>query len=283
MAHVAQAKKTAVADFKKYVKDYPIIGVVNVENLPTAQLNTMRRSLRDEDVVIKLTKKRLLRIVLSEMDASKKGVSSLTAQMKGMPALIFAKGNSFKLYKKIQSKKSSAPAKAGQHAPRDITVSAGPTPFAPGPVISELAQLKIKAGIENGKVVIKQDCVVVKEGDVISAPLASMLARLSIFPMEIGLDVVALYENGTVYNRDILGVDEKQYLADLTSAHNYAFNLAVECQIFTKETTEFFLGQAHSQARSLAIAQAIPEAEVIADILAKAQGHASSLDASLQR
>ena len=46
-------------------------------------------------------------------------------------------------------------------------IPAGPTPFAPGPIIGELGMLKIKAGIEAGKVVIKEDAHVAKKGDVI--------------------------------------------------------------------------------------------------------------------
>src|SRR3989338_2085586 len=113
-----------------------------------------------------------------------------------MPALLLKKENPFSLYKILKKSKSSASAKAGQIAPRDIIVPAGPTPFTPGPVISEFAALGIKAGVEGGKVAVKQDTTACKEGKPINAPLASMLARLGIEPMEIGLNLVAVFENG---------------------------------------------------------------------------------------
>jgi large subunit ribosomal protein L10 len=277
MAHVSQAKKDSVVEFKKLVAEYPIVGIVNVQNLPTAQLNTMRGSLRGDSVVIKMTKKRVLKIILQEMESTKPGITKLVDHLGGMPAVIFAKDGAFKLYKKIQSKKSAAPAKAGSIAPRDLIVPAGATPFAPGPIISELAQYKIKAGIENGKVAIKVDSTVARTGDVISGGLASVLTRLNIYPMEIGLDVVAMFEKGTVYTREILSVDEKQYIAQLVSAHQQAFGLAIETSIINKDTTEYLLGKAANQARTLAIECVIMEEEVVADILARAETQANSI------
>jgi len=277
MAHVSAEKKAAVKEFTKLISEYPIIGLVNVQTLPSPQLNTMRKSLRPEGVVIKMTKKRVIKRILSECEAAKPGISKLIDELVGMPAILFAKDNPFKLYKKIQSKKSKAPAKAGQLAPYDIVIPAGPTPFAPGPVISELAQLKIKAGIVEGKVAIKENATVAKKGDIITAPLASMLSRLSIFPMEIGLDVVSVYEAGTIYGKEVLAVDEKEYITRLTTAHSEAFNLAVECAVLNKDTTEFLLGRAANDAKALAVEQAILSKEVIDEILAKATAQAQSI------
>src|SRR3989338_1052307 len=113
-----------------------------------------------------------------------------------MPALLLKKENPFSLYKILKKSKSSASAKAGQIAPRDLIVPAGPTPFTPGPVISELAAVGIKAGVEGGKVAVKVDSMIAKKGETIKPAVASMLTRLSILPMEIGLNLTAVYENG---------------------------------------------------------------------------------------
>jgi large subunit ribosomal protein L10 len=277
VAHVSQAKKLAVASILKQASQYPIVGIVNMQNLPSAQLGAMRKSLREEGVVIVMTKKRLLKLIFTELEATKPGISQLTHKLVGMPALIFAKDNAFKLYKKIQSKKTSAPAKPGQLAPHEIVVKAGPTPFSPGPIISQLAQVKIKAGIEAGKVVIKADSVVVKENEPISGQLAGILAQLGITPMEIGLDVVAMFEHGTVYGKDILAVDEKTYIAQLTTAHAHAFNLAVECVILNADTTAFLIGKAFKNAKALSLEATIPTSETIADLLAKGNSQAQAV------
>ncbi len=187
-------KKAVVKEFQELVKEYPIIGVVNMEGLPTPSVQNMRATLRNDHVALRMAKKRLLKIILEEADKNKPGLKELVPHLKGMPALICAKTNPFKLYKKLEKSKSPAPAKAGQEAPKDIVVPAGPTGFAPGPIIGELGKFKIKAGIDGGKVSIKEDATVAKEGDVIKADLAAILSRLGITPMEIGLDLRAVYE-----------------------------------------------------------------------------------------
>jgi len=282
-AHVSAAKKQAVKDFASIVKDFPIIGVANMENLPSAQLLRIRGSLRENGVVIKMTKKRVLKIILEEGEKHKPGLKALVDKLTGMPALIFAKDNPFKLYKTIQSRKSSAPAKAGQLAPRDIVVPAGPTPFAPGPIISELAQLKIKAGIVNGKVEIKEDATVVRKGEAISAQLSSILMRLNIQPMEIGLDLVAVFEKGAVFDASLLAVDEKAFIAKIQQAHTEAFNLAIECAIMNSATTEFLLGKAFTEAKAVALEAAIPAPEVLDELLARANSQAASVEGLINK
>ena len=282
-AHVSVAKKQAVKDFAEIVKEYPIIGVANMENLPAAQLLKIRASLRTNNVIIKMTKKRVLKIILEEGEKHKPGLNKLVDKLTGMPALLFAKDNPFKLYKTIQSKKSSAPAKAGQQAPRDIIVPAGPTPFAPGPIISELAQLKIKAGIVAGKVEIKEDATVARKGDVISAGLSSILMRLNIQPMEIGLDLVAVFEKGFVFDSSVLAVDEKQFIANIQQAHTEAFNLAIECAIPNSVPTGFLLGKAFTEAKAVALEAAIPAPEVVDELLARANSQAASVEGLINK
>ncbi len=275
-AIISPEKKKVVKEFVKLLEEYPIVGAVNMENLPTKQLQNMRAQLRGT-VVMKMTKRRLIRIAIESVKDKKKGVEELIPCLKGMPALLFTKENPFILYKKLQKNKSTAPAKAGQTAPKEIVVKAGPTPFAPGPVIGELGAAGIKAGIDGGKVVIKADSVVAKEGDVIDAKLAGLLTRLGIEPMEIGLDITAVYEDGSIFTRDVLAVDEEEYVNNVSQASKWAFNLAVEAGIMTTETTEFMVQKAFKDAKSLAGEANILCSATVNDVLAKANAQAASL------
>src|SRR3989338_1749214 len=164
MAHVAEYKKKIVDDIVRLIKEYPIIGVVNMENLPAPQLQAMRAQLRGK-VALTMTKKRLMKIALEQVKNEKKGIEKLKEHLNGMPALIFTKDSPFILSKILQKNKSSAPAKAGQTAPKDIIVNKGSTGFAPGPIIGELGMIGIKAGVEGGKVAIKEDVLVARQGE----------------------------------------------------------------------------------------------------------------------
>ncbi|MBW2992702.1 50S ribosomal protein L10 [Candidatus Woesearchaeota archaeon] len=280
-AHVADYKKENVKEYVDLIKEYPVIGALNVEGLPTPQLQTMRASLRP-DVIIKVSKRRIIKLALEDAKKEVKGIEGLEQNLKGMPALIFSKENPFKLYKKLEKSKSPAPAKAGQTAPQDIIVKAGKTQFAPGPIIGELGSIGIKTGVEEGKVAIKEDSIVAKEGEKIKPKVAEILTRMNIMPMEVGLDLVAAYEKGVIYDKKVLAIDEEKFMQDLNNAAQWAFNLAVEAGFLTSETTELMVTKAFNEAKALAVEAGVISKEFIEQIISKAEAQMSTLKSELK-
>ena len=272
-------KKEKVKNIKELAKQYPIIGVINLERLPCAQLQQMRSKLKGK-VEIFMTRKTLMERALKETKLPE--IQELINHMGGVPALIFTKENPFSIFKTIKQSKSPAPAKPGQKSPRDIILPAGPTPFAPGPIISEFAAVGVIAGVEGGKVAIKKESTIVKEGQEINEKVASILAKMNIMPMEIGLDLVAIYENGTIYDKKVLDIDEKKFMEDLMQAASYAFNLSFEAGIFTKETIQLMLGKAGKEALTLAEEANLITKETIPKVLSKAQAQASALEQQMK-
>jgi len=281
MAHVADWKKEVVKKLEKVFKEYPIIAVVNMEQLPGAQLQKMRINLKDK-VLIYMAKKRLIKIVLERIKGDLKGIEKLEESLKGIPALLFTKENPFKLYKLLQKSKSPAFAKPGQLAPRDIVIPAGPTPFGPGPMIGELGQMGVKSAIEGGKITIKQPFTAAKKGEPIPENICGLFQKMDIAPMEIGLNLVAAYEDGTVFGEDTLAIDEDKFIAQISDGARWAFNLAVEAGYFTKETVEVMLTKAARETRALAIEQGILTKDTASDVVAKANAQAASLKAELK-
>lgn len=275
-AHVAPYKKEIVSNLVNLIDEYPIIGVVNMENLPAPQLQTMRAQLRGK-FFITMTKRRLIKLAFEQTKSKKMGIEKLESHLGGEPALIFTKENPFKLSKTLQKSKSPAPAKAGQTAPRDIVVNKGATSFAPGPIIGELALAGIKSGVEGGKVAIKEDSVVVKAGEKIKPKVAEILTRLGIQPMEVGLDLVAVFENGLIYGRDVLSIDESEYKNRLMNASRWAFNLANYAAYPTKETIRLLVGKAFNDAKALGVERNIFDKVIIDILLGKAEQQMLSL------
>ncbi|MBI4148339.1 50S ribosomal protein L10 [Candidatus Woesearchaeota archaeon] len=280
-AHVAPKKVASVQQLTKLLGEYPVIGVVNMEGMPAPQLQRMRLQLKDK-LQIFMTRKTLM---LRALDGAKKKnpkLAELAPVMKGIPALLVTKENPFSIYKILQKSKSPAAAKAGQIAPRDLTIPAGPTPFSPGPVISEFSQLGIKTGVEGGKVAVKEPKVVVQEGEQIKPNVASMLTRLGIEPMEIGIDVIALLEGDTLYKKDVLAIDENAFLEQLQTAASSAFNLAIEASIPTKDTIEHLLSTCFRNAKAVALEANIPADAVVEELLAKGARQAEALKEHIQ-
>ena len=271
----SEQKKKLVQELTNDLDQYPIVGVVNLQHLPAQQLQVMRSMLKAKGVKLSMTRKKLLYLALSQ--SKKKNLDQLSAKIKGMPALLYTKENPFALNALIVKNKSEAPSKTGQTAPKDIVIKAGPTSFAPGPIISELAAVGIKTKVNAGKLEIIQDVTVAKEGEVISAKLAETLKRLDVKPMEVGLNLVAVWEDGLVFDSKQLHIDEKEYAQNIAQAASWALNLAVEAAYPTAETTELLVQKAFRESKAVSVEYAILTPETAEEILAKSEREALSV------
>lgn len=250
-SHIAAYKKKEVEEVKKLIQEYPIFGIVNMESLPSAQLQKMRSQLKGK-ALIKMTKRRLIKIAIEDLKEKIKGIEKVEEYLKGMPALIFTRENPFKLFKVLEKSKTSVAAKPGQLAPNDLVVPAGPTSFTPGPIIGELGQLGIKTSVENGKIVIKSDSVIVKEGQAISKKAAELLQKMGIEPMEIGLNLLMVFENGLIFAQDVLAVDEKEYCDKVKQIASNAINLALNIEYIVRDTIKLLIKKSVIEANAVA-------------------------------
>ncbi len=279
-AHVSESKKKSVQEIKAILDSYPVIGIINLENLPTKQLQKMKMKLR-KDLEIKVAKKSVIEHAIAL--STKKDISKLKDYLKGSPALLLTKENPFRIFKILKQNKSSAAIKPGQITPKDLMIPAGPTPFAPGPIIGELGMLKIKAGIEGGKVVIKQDAHVAKKGDVVNDKLSSLLQRLGVEPMEIGLNLVAVYENGEVIEADVLDIDEGIFKEKIMTAVREALSLAIDIAYPSKDTITLLIQKSFRESKVIAIDRDILADAVVEQILAKANAQAEAVSSIVNK
>jgi large subunit ribosomal protein L10 len=278
MAHVADWKKKEVEDLKKLIEEYDLVGIVSIANLPSLQFQIMRANLRDS-VLIKIARRRLIKLALEGSSKFENPeMKKLLDFAEGQIGLLFTKDDPFKLYKTLKKSRTATFIKAGQVAPKDIVVKEGPTPFAPGAIIGELAQVGVKTGVDKGKVAIKADSVVAKKGDVVSEHLAGVLKRLNILPMEIGLNLLGVFDGEIVYDSEILDVDETAYLSQLTSCASNSYLLSLEIGYPTKENIEAMIGKTYRDSKMLALEQEIFCGDLAEDFVTLAQKRAMALD-----
>jgi large subunit ribosomal protein L10 len=238
-------KIEAVDNLSQLIKQYPVIGMLNLYKTPANALQKIKKELKGK-AVIKIARKSTL---LFALDKSGKG--NLKEFVADYPALMLANLDPFRLYLFLQKKKTPAAAKPGDMPTRDIEVKAGPTDLPPGPAISTLTKVGLPAKVEAGKIAIAKDKVILKAGEKVSLDLASALQLLKLQPMEIGLNVVVFEENGIVYKKEQLFIDEEKLKNDIQTAIQNAFNLAVNAEYPTKETIGFMLVKAQMQAKQL--------------------------------
>lgn len=253
VAHVAPWKKAEVQTISKMLSDSKVVALVSIGGIPSASMQKIRAGLRGK-AEVRSGKNNLLQLALEDAETRVKGIQQLEPLMDGQTALVGSELNPFALYKQFSQSRTKMAAKAGQKAPFDIEIQKGDTPFKPGPIVGELQKAGIPAAIVSGKVVIKSTKVVVKKGEAITADLAAALAKLEIHPIEVGLDVKAVYENGFLYKPDVLAVDETEFGNRLARAARSALGLALEIGWATKTTIEPLLGKAVKSAMGVGAA-----------------------------
>ncbi len=278
MAHVAPVKQAIVKDLVTRFEKSKVVGLANIHGIPAPQFQGLRKNLAGR-ASITVAKNNLIRLALKEAAAKRKGLEALAEDIDGQTAVITADVNPFKLFKELEKTKTPAPARGGERAPEDIWVREGETPFKPGPVVGELQKAGLPAAIERGKVVIKKDKLMVKAGDKIPRDVAQVLARLEIFPLIVGLDLMGAYEDGMVYHRDALAVDDVVVRGQIATAGMQAIGLALEIGYPTKETVPLLLAKAFRSALSLSVESEFPTKESIKFLLARAQAQANALNA----
>ncbi len=274
MAHVAEWKHVEVKELTDFLTSNKIVGVVEIGGIPAPQMQQMRSNLHNI-ASIRSAKNRLIFRALDEAEKKVKGISGLKESINGQTAIISTEMNPFKLFAKIKATRTMAPAKGGETAIHDIKVKAGDTPFKPGPVVGELQKAGIPAAIREGKVVIKSDKVIVNEGEKIPVEVAQMLTRLEIFPIEIGMSLHAVFEDGNIFKPDVLDINIDEFIGKMNQAYNNSFSLAIETGWFNELTIKPLLMKAYNNAFILAINQGIVNKQTVKNILLKA--HANML------
>lgn len=270
MAHVAEWKKEEVSELKGLIDSYDVVGIVDLLNIPAKQLQEMRKSLNGK-AIIRMSKKNLIDLALEDCNAEKNNIVDLSEYMDGQVAVIATEMNPFKLYKILEDSKTAAPAKPGSIATDDIIIPEGDTGFEPGPFLGELQQVGIPAKIDKGKIVVSKETVLVEAGEEVSKEVASTLTRMDINPMEVGIDLKAVYEDEAIYTSDVLAIDEEQTLADIQGAYLNAFNLSVNAAIPTEETISAIIGNAYTKAFNVGMEATILTSETSEPLIGLAQ------------
>lgn len=266
-------KKEEVEELKTLINDYPVIGTISMHKLPSPQLEEIRKELYGK-AKVRMSRKTLMNFAIEQCD---KDIEDLKNYLSGEAAFIFTEMNPFSLYKFLQENKTSAPAKPGDIAPKDIKIKSGNTGIDPGPAIGKLQSIKLKTKIDDGKIYIAKDKVVVKQGEEINSDVAEALRMLEVEPMEIGLNIQAVWEDGVIFTRNDLEIDIDEYKEKLVRSYQMGMNLSINASYVTKENIGMLITKAWNDSKSLSIGSGFPTKETIENIIIKAHTQAKTL------
>jgi large subunit ribosomal protein L10 len=274
-------KAAQVEEIRKLLDEYNSLGVANLQKVRAAQLQEMKKKLKDV-ANVRVLKNTLMKRALADYK-NKPNVEKLEPMLNGSNIYLFTNLSPFRLSLLLEKGRVKTTAKAGDTAAIDVIVPAGNTGLPPGPVISQLGAVGLPTRIEGGSVWINKDTMVAKKGDVIDVRLAGVLSKMNIKPVEVGLLLKAVYEEGLILTDEQLHIDVDGFRKSIIEATSNALNLSLNAGYPTSETIPLLLQLAHRRAYSLALNAGIPTKETIGDMLRKAHAEASSLDAKLPK
>lgn len=277
---IAPWKHDAVGEISGLLERYTVVGVLDISELPASQFQQIRRKLRGEAAIV-VSKNTLMFLAMGQAAGRNPKLKDLAGFLVGQSALILSNMNPFKLNRFLRESRISAPAKPGSKSLRDIIIPAGDTDFSPGPVVAELQRVGIKARIQAGKVVILEDCHLLKEGDVITKEVSNTLAKFGIMPLELGLKLRAACEGSMIFSGEILDFDQKKALEQVRLAWASAFNLAVNADYPTSATVGIMISKAYIAAQNLALNSCLPVSQVMPALLARARAEMLGIAAAL--
>jgi len=217
------------------------IMVVSIKGLPSQQFQKIKKQLSKE-AVVKVLKKRLVNLAIEK--SKKAGIKELEKYVKEDCALIISDVDPFELSGRLNKSKSPVKAKAGQEAPIDVSVEAGPTELPAGPAVSELGSLGIMVQIKAGKIEIAEPKVIVKAGDKISEGAAGIMSKLNILPFFVGFMPMAAYDSKSENVFKDVKIDIEGTIEELQYSASKALAFAVSLSYVNKETINFLLAKA---------------------------------------
>ncbi len=272
-------KADEVKEIANFLSKYKVLGIASLEKVRAAQLQQLRKKL-ENSANFRVFKNSLIKRAVSEVK-DKPGLEKLEEYLSGPNIFLFTNLNPFKLALLLEKSRVTAKARAGDVASFDVNVSAGNTGLPPGPIISQFTAVGLRTRIEAGSVWVSRDSMVAKEGDVISAQLASLLSKLGIKPVEVGLRLRVAYDDGLILTEEELKLDLDEYRRNVKEAHNYAFNLSIKAAYPLPENIKLLFRLGQQEAHSLALNASIITPDTITDLLWKAHIEMISLSARL--
>ncbi|MBU2576829.1 MAG: 50S ribosomal protein L10 [Nanoarchaeota archaeon] len=241
--HVSEAKKAKVKELAELMKKKTVM-VISVKGLPSAQFQDIKKKLRSK-AKIQVVKKSLVKFALDHCGI--KELHGLVKYVEDSTAMLFSDRDAFEISGILADEKSPAKAKAGQIAPSDIEVKAGPTSLLPGPDISALSAVGLIPKVENGKIAVMKDKIIVKKGQEISDAHASIMAKLDIIPFEVGVDPVAAFDGDEKKVYADIKIDKEAMIEAIMSDYARGLAFAVEIAYPSADTISFILGKAAIQ------------------------------------
>eukprot|EP00296_Roombia_truncata_P008090 JP446563.1.p1 GENE.JP446563.1~~JP446563.1.p1 ORF type:complete len:305 (-),score=140.71 JP446563.1:57-971(-) len=186
--------------------EYTKILVVGADNVGSLQMAKIRLGLRGKGVLL-MGKNTMMRKILKAKAKENPNLSALLPQIVMNVGLIFTNEEFTAITDVLNSNKVAAAARAGAEAPVSVKVPAGPTGLEPT-MTAFFQALNIPTKINKGQIEILNDVELIQKGDKVGSSEVVLLNKLNIKPFAFGMEVISIYDNGSLYSADILSITD---------------------------------------------------------------------------
>ncbi|XP_073140477.1 large ribosomal subunit protein uL10-like [Henckelia pumila] len=269
---VSKADKKIAYDQKlcKLLDEYTQVLIAAADNVGSNQLQSIRRGLRGDSVVLmgkNTMMKRSIRIHAE--NTGNNAILNLIPLLVGNVGLVFTKGDLKEVSEEVAKYKVGAPARVGLVAPIDVVVPPGNTGLDPSQT-SFFQVLNIPTKINKGTVEIITPVELIKKGDKVGSSEAALLAKLGIRPFSYGLIITTVYDNGSVFTPEVLDLTEDDLIEKFAMGVSMVTSLSVAISYPTLAAAPHMFINAYKNVLAIAVETdySFPQADKVKEYLA---------------
>ncbi|CAI0443592.1 unnamed protein product [Linum tenue] len=269
----SKADKKLAYDSKmcQLLDDYSQVLVVAADNVGSTQLQSIRKGLRGDSVVLmgkNTMMKRTIRVHSGK--SGNRAILNLLPLLQGNVGLIFTRGDLKEVREEIGKYKVGAPARVGLIAPIDVVVPPGNTGLDPSQT-SFFQVLNIPTKINKGTVEIIMPVELIKKGDKVGSSEAALLAKLGIRPFSYGLVVESVYDDGSVFSPEVLDLTEDDLMEKFASGVSNVTALSLAIAYPTLAAASHMFANTYKNVLAVAVESetdySFPQAEQVKEYL----------------
>ena len=192
--------------------------LVNADNVTSKQFAQIRQNTRGRAQIV-MGKNTMMKKVIAGLLSEFPEYEAVQNKLVENVGFVFTNEDLKTIRDVVLENKIAAPARAGAIAPVSVTVPAQNTGLGPEKT-SFFQALSIQTKIARGTIEIVSDVPLLKEGDKVGMSEATLLNMLKIFPFSYGLRAVACFEEGTLFDPEVLDITEDDIRAKFMAGVN---------------------------------------------------------------
>jgi len=201
----------------EYLNTFDKAFIVGADNVGSKQMSDIRAALRPDSIILmgkNTMMKRSIRLYCEETGNDQ--WTPLLDQLVGNVGLVFTKADLSQIKDEISKYKVGAPARVGLLAPNDVFIPAGGTGMDPSQT-SFFQALAIATKINKGTIEIVSEVHLIKAGDKVGASEAALLGKLGVKPFKYGLEVLKVYEGGSLFDPAVLEITDEDLMGAVSA------------------------------------------------------------------